>query len=133
MLTHPRLYHPYAQNTPMAFRTAFYSQFVFLGLWLPILVFLPESPVWLYKKGKHDKAQRARRRLIGNVSGYDWDHEYAVFAQDIDHSMQVAAQASRYTMLATLKGTNLRRTLMSTMPLCIQVSSAFPFIHLRSG
>jgi MFS family permease len=128
MLTRRTPYYLFAQKTPMAFRTAFYSQFVFLGLWLPILVFLPESPVWLYKKGKHDKAQRARRRLIGNVPGYDWDHEYAVFAQDIDHSMQVAAQASRYTMLATLKGTNLRRTLMSTMPLCIQVSGSAPFV-----
>jgi hypothetical protein len=82
---------------------------------------LPESPVWLYKKGMVEKAQRSRRRLIGDVLGYDWDHEYAVFAQTIDKSLQASQQASRFSMLATLKGTNLRRTLLSTMPLCIQV------------
>lgn len=106
----------------MAFRSAFYSQFVFLGLWLPILLFLPESPIWLHKRGNTEKAQRSRRRLIGNVNGYDWDHEYAVFAQDIDRSMQASNQASRFTMIACLKGTNLRRTLVSTSVLCTQVS-----------
>jgi SP family general alpha glucoside:H+ symporter-like MFS transporter len=109
------------QTAPLNFRAAFYSQFVFLGLWLPILVLLPESPVWLYKQGNHDKAKRARARLIGNPAGYDAEHEYAVFSQDIERSIQIAAQASKYTMLACFKGTNLRRTLISTSILCSQV------------
>jgi len=111
-----------SQTTPFAFRSAFYSQFALLAIWLPILVLLPESPVWLYKKGMYEKAQRSRRRLIGDVPGYDWDHEYAVFAQTIDKSLQASQEASRFSMLATLKGTNLRRTLLSTMPLCTQVT-----------
>lgn len=91
-------------------------------MWLPILALLPESPVWLYKQGKHDKAKRARRRLIGNVAGYDWDHEYAVLGQDLEQSMALAAASSRFSMLACFKGSNLRRTLISTMPICSQVS-----------
>lgn len=109
------------QTTPFVFRTAFYSQFVFLGLWLPILALLPESPVWLYKRGNVEKAKRARRRLIGDVPGFDAEHEFAVFAQDIDRSVAMAAQTSKYSMLACLKGTNLRRTLVSTLPISIQV------------
>lgn len=109
------------QTDPYGFRKAFFSQFVFLGLWLPILLLLPESPVWLHKRGNVDKAKRARRRLIGNVAGYDFEHEYAVFAQGLESSTAAAAQTSRYSMLACLKGTNLRRTLVSTLPICCQV------------
>ncbi len=32
------------QTAPLAFRNAFYSEFALLGVWLPILIFLPESP-----------------------------------------------------------------------------------------
>lgn len=107
---------------PYDFRLAFYSQFVFLGMWLPILILLPESPVWLYKRGNHEKAKRARARLIGNVEGFDVEHEYAVFAQDIDRSVALSAAHGRFSMLNCFKGTNLRRTLISTSILCAQVS-----------
>jgi hypothetical protein len=46
----------------------------------------------------------------------------AVFSQTIDKSLEASQKASRFSMLATLKGTNLRRTLLSTLPLCVQVS-----------
>lgn len=78
--------------------------------------------MWLYKRGEHEKAQRSRRRLFGNVAGFDWDHEYAVFGAEVDSSIKLAAQSSRFGMLACLKGTNLRRTLVSAIPLCLQVS-----------
>ena len=65
---------------------------------------------------------RSRRRLIGQVSGFDEQHEFNVFAQDIDRSVAMAAQSSKHNMLACLKGTNLRRTIVSTLPITIQVS-----------
>jgi hypothetical protein len=32
------------ETSPMAFRNAFYSEFVFTGLWLIPMLYLPESP-----------------------------------------------------------------------------------------
>lgn len=90
-------------------------------MWLPILILLPESPIWLHKRGNIEKAKRSRARLTGHVAGYDAEHEYAVFAQDIDRSVQISAQSSKYSMLACFKGTNFRRTLISTSVLCSQV------------
>lgn len=54
----------------------------------------------------------------------DWEHEYAVFGQEVESSVKLAAQSSRYSMLACLKGSNLRRTLISSVPLCVQVSAS---------
>jgi MFS family permease len=87
-----------------------------------VLVFLPESPVWLHKKGKVAEAHRSRQRLVGKVEGYDEEREYQVMAQEIQHSMTQTQQSSQYSWVACFKGTNLRRTLISTIPLSMQVS-----------
>jgi hypothetical protein len=114
-----------SQTAPLEYRRAFYSQFAILGVWLPILIWLPESPAWLYKKGREDKARRSLRRLIGNVEGYDWDREYAVMAQEIDASQALTEKASKVGLVACFKGTNLRRTLVSTIPFSMQVCRIF--------
>lgn len=76
----------------LEFRRAFYSEFVILGLWLLVLVTLPESPYWLSRKGKHDKAGRALLRLIGNnVEGYNVELEYSVIQQEVENSMAFTA------------------------------------------
>lgn len=90
-----------------------------------MLVFLPESPVWLHKKGKVAEAHRSRQRLVGRVEGYDEEREYQVMAQEIQHSMKQTQQSSQYSWVACLKGTNLRRTLISTIPLSMQASANF--------
>ena len=33
-----------AKTSPFEYKNAFYSQFVLLGIWLPIAILLPESP-----------------------------------------------------------------------------------------
>ena len=65
---------------------------------------------------------RARRRLVGTPEGYDHDREYAVMAQEIAHSLEQTKKTSGHSWLACFKGTNLRRTLVSTIPLSMQVS-----------
>jgi len=112
------------QTAPFEFRRAFYAEFAILGVWLPILILLPESPAWYYKKGKHDAAKKSLRRLIGNVPGYDWDREYAVMAEEIDNSLVLMEKSSKYGFVACFKGTNLRRTLVSTIPFSMQVRTA---------
>jgi MFS family permease len=116
------------QTAPWEFRRAFYSEFAIFGVWLPILILLPESPAWYYKKGKHEAAKKSLRRLIGNVPDYDWDREYAVMAQEIDDSHVLVEKSSQYGLVACFKGTNLRRTLVSTIPFSMQVSSGMPMV-----
>lgn len=110
------------RTNPLEYKRAFYSEFAILGVWLPILICLPESPVWLYKKGKFDKCKRSIRRLVGDVPGFDMDREFQVLAAEVDFSETQTAKHSRMGWLACFKGTNLRRTLISTVPLSMQVS-----------
>lgn len=108
------------QTKPLAYRNAFYSEFVIVGIWIPIMLFLPESPVWYAKNGRDDRAMRSLRRLVGNVPGYDEAHEYAVFKQEVDESEALAAKSSNVSWVACFKGTNLRRTLVSAIPFSMQ-------------
>lgn len=91
-------------------------------------IILPESPAWLCRKGHHDKAKKSLRFLIGNVDGYDLEHEYAVIRWDISESdrMLHAAGNGKNPWLLLFKGANLKRALISALPLCVQVSRINP-------
>jgi hypothetical protein len=107
----------------LAFRHAFYSEFVLFGIWLVPCIILPESPVWLSRRGYHDKAKQSLRFLIGNVEGYDLEHEYLVLQREIVESDKVLEGDGNNTSqwLRVLRGVNLKRMLISSLPLCMQV------------
>ncbi|KAF0320270.1 MFS hexose transporter [Colletotrichum asianum] len=67
-------------TNPMHFRNIFYSEFVFCGLWIMPMLFLPESP----------EAKNSLRKLVGDVKGYDVEHEYAVMRYEIDQSIALS-------------------------------------------
>ena len=73
--------------------------------------------------GREDKAKKAMRRLIGNVQGYDVDHEYLVMKNNLAESQALMEKSSKVSWIACFKGTNLRRTLVSTIPFSMQVSA----------
>ncbi|KAH6876392.1 general substrate transporter [Thelonectria olida] len=110
------------ETKPMAFRNIFYSEFVFTGLWLFPMVLLPESPAWYASKGRHDEGKKALRKLIGNVEGYDVDHEYAVIAFEMVESKALAKNGlenADWKALFTSK-TNMKRAVISTLPFTFQ-------------
>ncbi|KAH8080079.1 general substrate transporter [Filobasidium floriforme] len=107
-------------TTPDKYLNAFYSEFAIFGIWLAILVCLPESPVWLCKMGREEKSKKAMRRLVGNVRDYDIDHEYLVMKHHLAESQALMEKSSKLGWIACFKGTNLRRTLISTIPFSMQ-------------
>lgn len=133
-------------TNPLAFRNVFYSEFVFLGLWVVPLILLPETPgmfepnlksappsdaidlVWLAGKGKHEQAKKALRRLVGNVDGYDLEHEYKVLLQELEQSAAAAQKASQYSWKALFTKTNLKRAVIATLPYTFQNFVGVPLI-----
>lgn len=105
---------------PMQFRNMFYSEFVFFGLWLVPMVFLPESPVWYALHDRPEDAKKALRRLVGNVEGYDVDHEYAVIKFEADESIRMQNRQSSNEWRAFFTLLNMKRSVIATLPFTMQ-------------
>ncbi|KAF6818846.1 sugar transporter [Colletotrichum plurivorum] len=109
------------ETSPMHFRNIFYSEFLFCGLWIVPMLLLPESPAWYASKGKHEEAKKLLRRLIGNVEGYDVEHEYAVMRYEIDQSIALSqSRGGDSDWKALMTPVNLKRAVISTLPLTFQ-------------
>lgn len=72
--------------------------------------------MWLSRKGKHEQAKNSLRKLVGNVEGYDVEHEYEVIAFEVKKSEAEAARLSNTSWLAVLKWKNFKRILISAIP-----------------
>ncbi|RSH81844.1 uncharacterized protein EHS24_008039 [Apiotrichum porosum] len=111
---------------PLKWRRAVYSQWVFIGIWMIIMVILPESPWYWAGKQNVAQAKASLRRLYGNIPGYDVDREYAVMEKEIAHSKAIHAEGKLPRFAEIFKGVNLRRTLASMMPIMLQQLCGVP-------
>ncbi|KAI8308017.1 Alpha-glucosides permease MPH3 [Colletotrichum sp. SAR11_59] len=108
-------------TNPMHFRNIFYSEFVFCGLWIMPMLFLPESPAWYASKGKHEEAKNSLHQLVGDVEGYDVEYEYAVMRYEIDQSIALSQSLGGDSdWKALMTPINLKRAIISTLPLTFQ-------------
>ncbi|KAH7363304.1 general substrate transporter [Plectosphaerella cucumerina] len=107
-------------TSPMNYRNIFYSEFVMFALWLVPMFYLPESPVWYALNDRPEDAKKSLRRLIGNVEGYDVDHEYACIKYEADESSRLQRQHSDNDWRSFFSRTNLKRTIISTLPFTMQ-------------
>ncbi|OAA65191.1 General substrate transporter [Niveomyces insectorum RCEF 264] len=73
---------------------------------------LPESPRWLVRKGRDDKAVRALFRLNGSKNGYSPDEEARLLRQSIEED-----SVTQGSWKDLFRGTNKRRTV--TVLMCI--------------
>ena len=105
-------------STPGTYRRVFYSEFVFLGLWLPCLFLLPESPVWNLNHGRIERARKSHKWLMGSVEpGYDSDHEFEVLRTEVAVSNAITASYSENDWKAFFKWGNLKRGVAAALPL----------------
>ncbi|KAM0334488.1 hypothetical protein ACHAQA_001517 [Verticillium albo-atrum] len=107
-------------TAPMKFRNIFYSEFVLFGLWLIPMFYLPESPAWYALHNRPEDAKKALRKLVGNVEGYDVDHEYEVMKYEADESSRLQLQSGDNEWRAFFTKMNMKRTIISTLPFTMQ-------------
>ncbi|EFX05667.1 maltose permease [Grosmannia clavigera kw1407] len=110
-------------NSRWAYRAIFCSQYAFSGLCILFAPFMPESPMWLLSSGHRDRAVASLRRL-----GYrspDLDVRLSQIQTMLDGAREEAAGG---TYLDCFRRSNLRRTVISVMPMAIQALSGVYFI-----
>lgn len=113
------------KTAPLEFRRIFYSEFTIVGLWLIPLFMVPESPVWLASKGKHERGKKALAHLVGKVEDFDLDHEYAVIVDEIERSRRGA----KHSWKTLFVGSNLKRTCATAIVPALQYFIGVPLIY----
>lgn len=106
-----------------SYRAVFCAQFGFAGICAIFAPFMPESPVWLLSVGKDAQAANSLRRL--GYSGPDLDMRISQLQTMLEEAKEEAAGA---TYLDCFRRSNLRRTIISIMPLAIQALGGVFFI-----
>ncbi|KAL3443153.1 general substrate transporter [Aspergillus insuetus] len=106
-----------------AYRAVFCSQFIFGAIALTFAPFMPESPVWCISANKEEKAKRMLRRL-----GIAEETEIAQHIAGIRANLQDGESQARATFLECFRRENLRRTIISIMPLATQALGGVYFI-----
>jgi hypothetical protein len=94
-------------------KNAILSQWAFNGIGLLIWVFLPETPRWLCRKGRHEAARKSLRRINGKVKNYDLDVEYEIIQREVSEGAALEDAQKGVNFFTIFKGTNLRRTFIS--------------------
>jgi len=108
-------------SEPMSYMNALYSEFVLHGLWWICMILLPDSPWFLAKRGKHEKAKKALKRLVGNVPGYDLEYEYRVTVHELQtQGHEDEALEKRPSWKEVFTGSNLKRTIASALAMSFQ-------------
>lgn len=93
-----------ALNAKNGFAIAFASQWPFSFVPIIVALFIPESPTWLVRNRRMDKAHAAQARL--DPPGTDTKAVVDKLLADIEHE----EQSAKVTFAQCFQGTNLRRT-----------------------
>ncbi|WVW82919.1 hypothetical protein I302_104933 [Kwoniella bestiolae CBS 10118] len=113
---------------PENYLKAIYSEFVFLGLWIIALPFLPETPWYYARKEDEVSAKKTLHKIYKGVEGYDIDREYNAMLVEIQEEKQKSHSNSEVALKDIFMGPHLRRTFASVFALVMQNWSGSPII-----
>jgi MFS transporter, SP family, general alpha glucoside:H+ symporter len=111
------------QTSRWAYRAVFCAQY---GVALISTIgwpFMPESPWYLITKGRRDDAMKSLRRL--GMSEVQSGRQVDNIQRTLD---KIREETSGATFLECFRGSNLRRTIISIMPLSIQALCGITFV-----
>ncbi|KAK8853488.1 hypothetical protein IAR55_004195 [Kwoniella newhampshirensis] len=113
------------------------TQWGFLGIMLPIFLWIPETPSYFAARGQHEQGRAVLQRVNGDVEGYDVDAEYNVIKNIIVEEQERLAslgledQSFRHILrsyVECFQGTNLKRTIAASLPASCQQLTGLAFL-----
>ncbi|OCF31720.1 hypothetical protein I316_06527 [Kwoniella heveanensis BCC8398] len=113
---------------PQNYLKAIYSEFVFLGLWIITMIFLPETPWYYARKEDETRAKKVLARIYKGVEGYDIDREYNAMLLEIQEEKSKSQSNSEVALKDIFMGPHLQRSFASVFALVMQNWSGSPVI-----
>ncbi|KAH5442682.1 hypothetical protein HBI47_029290 [Parastagonospora nodorum] len=110
-------------KTRWAHRTIFCSQWGFAAVATINWPWMPESPWWLVSTGNNDEALASLHKL--GYTGERGAHRLSLVQVTLE---EVKRETSGVTYPECFRKSNLRRTIISAMPMCIQSLSGIAFV-----
>jgi len=89
---------------------------------------IPESPWYYLNRNEPDKAKKCLKYLNGGVKNYDVDLEYRVLNYEREQRENFNNEAAKTSYADIFKGTDLRRTIVSWLPLQFQGLGGLSFV-----
>ncbi|KAH6894644.1 general substrate transporter [Thelonectria olida] len=130
------------KQDPNEFRTPIVTQWAFLGIMLPIFIWLPETAQYYAERGQDEQGKKTLHRVNGNVPGYDVEVEYAIMKNIILEQRQRRQELDGDGMgwrkvlrsyAECFKGANAKRTLGAAWPACAQQLTGLSFLKTYSS
>lgn len=109
-------------TTRWAYRAVFCAQYGFAAIATCFVWFMPESPWWLASKDRQPDALRALNGL-----GHRGQEGEQKLAQILTTLQEIKRETEGVTYFECFRKSNLRRTIISVMPLSIQALSGIAF------
>ncbi|WWC91994.1 uncharacterized protein L201_006948 [Kwoniella dendrophila CBS 6074] len=113
------------------------TQWAFLGIMLPIFLYLPETPAYFAARGLHDQGIAVLRRVNGGIKGYNVEEEYAVIRNTIEEEQERSAalglddnnwRAILRSYVECFRGTNWKRTIAASLGGSLQQLTGLAFL-----
>jgi SP family general alpha glucoside:H+ symporter-like MFS transporter len=97
-----------------------------------MLPFVPESPIFHIRRGNEDKAKKCLLKLYGTAPGYDVDHEYRVILEQMEAERAITQAGGKSSFFEIFQGANLRRTIAGVVGAASQPLAGAPLLFSYS-
>ncbi|KAK1927060.1 hypothetical protein DB88DRAFT_514651 [Papiliotrema laurentii] len=110
------------------------SEIVITGtqIFVLMLPFVPESPIFHIRRGNEDKAKKCLLKLYGTAPGYDVDHEYRVILEQMEAERAITQAGGKSSFFEIFQGANLRRTIAGVVGAASQPLAGAPLLFSYS-
>ncbi|KAH7121442.1 general substrate transporter [Dactylonectria macrodidyma] len=126
------------ETNPENYKAPILTQWGFLGIMLPIFLWLPETPAYYAERDMDEEGKKTLTRVNGGVEGYDIEVEYSIIKNTILEEKQLrrklegddtSFKAVLKSYLECFQRANLRRTIGSALPGCAQQLAGLSFLN----
>ncbi|PLB45132.1 MFS general substrate transporter [Aspergillus steynii IBT 23096] len=125
-------------SNPNNYKIPILTQWGFLGIMLPIFLWLPETPAYYAERDMDELGKKTLKRVNGSVKDYNLETEYAIIKNTIIEERHARIELGQAGLtwqelirsyLECFQRANVRRTIGAALPGCAQQLAGLSFLN----